>query len=199
MFSTPLDKNGVYVRINANADDARGLLADQLAEIAAGKPAGGWRWLVLDLRFNNGGYEDKTMAFTRALPHLLRSDGTLWILTGNATFSAAIITAARAKHFAGSRAHIVGETAGDRNPFWATGGAPLVLRNSGIAINHAYFKEDWVNGCYDIQTCYPGQFLYGVAAGDLSPEIEVGWQFADYAAGRDTVMDTVEALEAKKP
>ncbi len=198
-FSAPLDNGGIYIRINANEDDERGSLADQLADMAAGKPSNGWRWMVLDLRFNNGGYEMKTMAFTRRLPDLLARDGALWILTGNATFSAAIITAARAKHFLGGRTHIVGEAVGDRNPFWATGGAPLVLRNSGIAINHAYFKEDWVNGCYDIQTCYPGQFLYGVAAGDLSPEITVGWQFADYAAGRDTVVERVEALEAEKP
>ncbi len=198
-FSAPLEKNGVYVRINANEDYARGPLADQLAAIAAGKPAGGWGWMVLDLRFNNGGYEAKTMAFTRALPSLLRSDGILWVLTDNATFSAAIITVARAKYFVGSRAHIVGETAGDRNPFWATGGAPLVLRNSGIAINHAYFKQDWVNGCHNIETCYPGQFLYGVAAGNLSPEIEVGWRFADYATGRDTLMDKVTELQAARP
>lgn len=198
-FSAPLDRNGVYVRINGNGDDERGPLTEQLAEIAGRKPPGGWRWIVLDLRFNDGGDETKTLAFTHDLPNLLKTDGDLWILTGNATFSAAIITAARAKHFVGSRAHIVGEIAGDRNPFWATGGAALVLRNSGIAINHAYFKQDWVNGCRDIETCYPGQFFYGVAAGDLSPEITVGWRFADYAAGRDTVMDKVVELEAAKP
>jgi hypothetical protein len=198
-FYAPLDRGGIYVRINANADDERGSLETQLGDIAATKPPGGWRWMVLDLRFNDGGDERKTLAFTRALPDLLKNDGTLWILTGNATFSAAIITAARAKHFLGARAHIVGEIAGDRNPFWSTGGAPLVLRNSGIAIGHAYFKQDWVNGCHDIQICYPGQFLYGVAAGDLTPEVEIGWRFADYAAGRDMLMDKVAELEAARP
>jgi hypothetical protein len=198
-FSAPLDRGGIYVRINANADDERGSLEAQLGDIAATKPPAGWRWMVLDLRFNDGGDERKTLAFTRTLPDLLKNDGTVWVLTGNATFSAAIITAARAKHFLGASAHIVGEIAGDRNPFWSTGGAPLVLRNSGIAISHAYFKQDWVNGCHDVQTCYPGQFLYGVAAGDLTPEIEIGWQFADYAAGRDTLMDKVAELEAARP
>jgi hypothetical protein len=193
-FSASLEGNGIYVRINANQDDANGPLAGRLAAIAAGKPPGGWRRMILDLRFNDGGDERKTVDFTRALPELLGTGGNLWILTGNATFSAAIITAARAKHFLGPRAHIVGETMGDRNPFWTDGGPPLVLRNSGIAIGHAYFKQDWANGCYEPTLCNPLQWLYGVAAGDLSPEVTVGWSFADYAAGRDTVLERALAL-----
>jgi hypothetical protein len=192
-FSAPLDRNGAYIRINGNEDDDNGQLATQLAAIGAAKPIGGWRWIVLDLRFNHGGFEMKTMDFTRSLPRLLIPDGNLWILTGNTTFSAAIITAARATHFLGNRAHIVGEAVGDHEPFWTDGGPPLVLRNSGIAIGHAYFKQDWANGCYEPTLCNPLQWLYGVAAGELAPEVRVGWSFADYAAGRDTVLE--KALE----
>jgi hypothetical protein len=193
-FSAPLGTDGIYVRINANHNDDRGQLTDQLAAIAAGKPSGGWRRMILDLRFNDGGDERKTVDFTDALPNLLGADGNLWILTGNATFSAAIITAARAKYFLGPRAHIVGETMGDRNPFWTDGGPPLVLRHSGIAIGHAFFKQDWAHGCHAVTLCNPLQFLYGVAAGDLSPEVTVGWSFADYAAGRDTVLERALSL-----
>jgi hypothetical protein len=193
-FSAPLDRNGVYIRINGNEDDDNGPLAAQLAVIGAAKPIGGWRWIVLDLRFNHGGFEMKTVDFTRSLPRLLVPDGNLWILTGNTTFSAAIITAARAKYFLGLRAHIVGEAMGDRNPFWTDGGPPLVLRNSGIAIGHAFFKQDWANGCHEPTLCNPLQWLYGVAAGDLTPEVNIGWSFADYVAGRDTVMERALAL-----
>jgi hypothetical protein len=195
-FSAPLGTDGIYVRINANQDDAHGTLSDQLAAIAATKPPGGWRRMILDLRFNDGGDERKTMDFTRALPELLGDKGNLWILTGNATFSAAIITAARAKHFLTDRAHIVGESVGDHEPFWSDGGPPLVLRNSRIAIGHAYFKQDWAEGCHDPSKCNPLQFLYGVAVPDLSPEVRVGWSFADYAAGRDTVLE--KALELSR-
>ena len=195
VFSASLD-GGIYVRINANRDDANEPLADQLAAIAAGKPPGGWRRMILDLRFNDGGDERKTVDFSRALPNLLGVDGHLWILTGNATFSAAIITVARARHFLGSRAHIIGEAVGDHEPFWTDGGPPLVLRNSGIAIGHAFFKQDWATGCYEPTLCNPLQWLYGVAAGDLSPEVKVGWSFADYAAGRDTVLG--RALELSR-
>jgi len=193
-FSAPLDGNGVYIRINGDEDDDNGPLAAQLAAIGAAEPIGGWRRIVLDLRFNHGGFEMKTMDFTRSLPRLLIPDGSLWILTGNTTFSAAIITVARAKYFLGPRAHVVGETMGDRNPFWTDGGPPLVLRHSGIEIGHAYFKQDWANGCHDPVRCNPLQFLYGVAAGNLSPEIAIGWWFADYAAGRDTVLERVMEL-----
>ncbi len=193
-LSAPLEKNGIYVRINANGNDAQGPLTAQLDAILAAAPPGGWRWAVLDLRFNDGGDELKTMAFARALPKSVRSDGDIYILTGNATFSAAIITAARVKYFAGGRSHIVGERAGDRSPFWTDGGAPLVLRNSGIAIYHAYFMQDWADGCHSIRLCHPYNLIYSVAAGDLTPEVTVGWRFADYAAGRDTAMEAVAAM-----
>jgi hypothetical protein len=197
-FSAPLDGGGLYVRINANGDDANGPLQSQLARIADGRPTDGWSRIVLDLRFNDGGDELKTAAFTRALPRLLATRGQLWILMDNATFSAAIITAARAKVFVGARAHIVGERAGDRGRFWTDGGPPLALRNSGIAIGHAYFLQDWTNGCRSVRYCLPTQFIYGVAAGDLDPEITIGWRFADYAAGRDTVLERVMELSAPR-
>lgn len=196
-YSAPLDNDGLYVRINVNEDDINGPLSDQLAQIVSRKPPHGWRCVVLDLRFNDGGNERKTMALSGGLRDLLRPDGDLWILTGNATFSAAIITAARAKYFAGPRAHIIGEAVGDRNPFWTDGGAPFVLRNSGIVIGHAYLRQDWVNGCRT-SDCNPLQFIYGVAAGDLTQEITVGWSFSDYAAGRDTVMERIRALMATR-
>ncbi len=193
-YSEPLENGGVYIRINAHSNDRYGQLTDQLAAILAAAPKDGWRWIALDLRFDDGGDELKTADFTAALPKALRRDGQLFILTDNATFSAAIIAAARAKHFVGSRAHIVGEAVGDNDRFWTSGGAPLVLRNSGIRISHAYFLHDWVHGCHSLRNCYPWNFVYGVAAGDLSPEVSVGWRFSDYAAGRDTVMDRLAEL-----
>ena len=194
--SSQLGMDGIYVRINGNHNDQHGALPDQLDDIAATKPPGGWHRMILDLRFNVGGDELKTMKFTHDLAGMLADNGNLWILTGDATFSAAIITAARAKHFMADRAHIVGEPVGDHEPFWTDGGPPLVLRNSRIIIRHAYFRQDWANGCYNPFQCNPHQFIYGVAAGELKPEVEMGWSFADYAAGRDTVLE--KALELSR-
>ena len=50
-------------------------------------------------------------------------------------------------------------------------------------------------GCYLIARCFWLDFAYGVAAGNLSPQVEVAWKFADFAYGRDTVLDRVRELE----
>jgi hypothetical protein len=55
------------------------------------------------------------------------------VITDNTTFSAAIITTALVKHFAGERAVIVGERPRDRLVFWAEGGQ-MQLPNSKIEI-----------------------------------------------------------------
>jgi hypothetical protein len=192
-LAAPLGVGRLYVRINANRDDDRGRLADQLAAIARQRPPAGWERIVVDLRFNEGGDERKTAAFTRDLPTLLGARGDVWVLTGDATFSAAIITAARIRHFLGPRARIAGGPQGDGPRFWSDGGAPLILRNSGIAIAHAWFLQDWRDGCRNPWLCMPNQWIYGVSAGRLDPDLPVAWRFADYAAGLDTVLERVLA------
>ena len=89
------------------------------------------------------------------------------------------------------------EPVGDHGRFWATGGSPLILRNSGIAINYAYLAHDWANGCWSIRLCHRFEFLYGVAARDLMPEIRLGCGFTDYAAGRDTLLEQAVELADK--
>lgn len=188
-----LENGGLYIRLNAIADDDYGPLEEQLAPALEGAPEAGWRWIVVDLRGNNGGNYLKSVSFTRALPDALASNGSLWLLINNETFSAAIATLARARHFAGERAHIVGERVGDSDEFWAEQGAPLVLRNSRATVLYATGRHDWVNGCYALD-CFWLNFFYQVAAGDLKPEIEMRWRFSDYAQGRDTVLEHVRVL-----
>jgi len=182
---------GVYVRVNAIQDDDRGPLNDQLAQILARSPAGGWRWFALDLRFDGGGDYTKTLAFTRELGEHIRPDGTLYLMTGNSTFSAAIVTLARAKALTPARSIIVGEMVGDHQPFWAERGEALVLPNSGIRVSYATGKHDWSRGCMNPLSCFWLNLPYGVAAGDLAPERPVAWRYADYVIRRDTVLDAV--------
>ena len=193
LFRQELENDGLYIRLNAMADDDNGPLEDQLAPVLDGGPLGGWHWIVVDLRSNNGGNYLKGVSFTRALPDALARDGRLWLLTGNETFSAAIVTLARAKHFVGARAHIVGERVGDGDEFWAEQGQPLVLGHSRIALFYATGRHDWVNGCYAMD-CFWINFFYQVTPGDLAPEIEMRWRFSDYAQGRDTVLEHVRSL-----
>jgi hypothetical protein len=143
--------------------------------------------IVLDLRFNDGGEYPTIYGAIRSLPKRLAPGGKLMILTNNHTFSGAIITAALAKHFAGDRAVVVGERAGDRLAFWAEGDS-FTLPNSKLKVNIATGFHDWARGCRQLR-CYWPNLVLGVAVDTIDPDIAVGWRFADYRNGVDTVLE----------
>lgn len=182
----------LHVQINRVADlgpiGVAKYLADLLDE-AARKPV---RNAIVDLRFNAGGDYTLTADFARRLPGLLPPNGKLFILTSANTFSAAISTAARLKHFAGARAVIVGEAMGDRSRFWGEGGVTM-LPNAKIAVRYTAAFHDWEHGCSlsQITTCFLLNYIYGVPAGSLQPSVTIAPSFADYAAGKDPVMGEV--------
>jgi hypothetical protein len=71
-----------------------------------------------------------------------------------------------------------------------------LLPNSKIAVHYATAYHDWEHGCslYQITTCFLPNYIYGTAAGDLSPQIVASPRYAYYASGRDMVMDEVMKL-----
>jgi hypothetical protein len=147
---------------------------------------------VIDLRFNTGGDYTATAKFTEQLPRVV--PGEIFIITSGSTFSAGLVTAARLKYFAEERGHIVGEHAGDREVFWAEGGR-VMLPNSGIRVGYATAYHDWRNGCglSDLLICYPINYILGKPAGDIAPDIPAQISFADYLAGKDTVLEAIDA------
>lgn len=163
------------------------------AILAALGPESGPRWkcIVLDLRFNDGGEYPAIYRALRAIPKRLAPDGRIVILTDNTTFSGAIITAALVKDFGGARATLIGETQGDRLTFWAEGN-DIQLPNSRITVHTATGYHDWAHGCRELR-CYWPNFWYDVAVGTLDPDVNLGWTFADYRRGVDTVL--VRALQ----
>lgn len=190
----------LFIQINATMDQPgreglKAFLDRTVKEVARRRP----RSVIVDLRANPGGSYGHTAAFARDLPARLPPDGKLYILTSGGTFSAALITAARLKHFAGGRAVIVGEPMGDRPRFWAEAATRVVLPNSGLRVGYATGYHDWAEGCSITQLgfCYPGNYLLAAPAGDLTPAIPVRWSFADYVQGRDTVVDRIEQLSAR--
>ena len=191
------DDAGLYIHISNVMGDERGELSTQLAAILdAIKPAS-LRYAILDMRFDGGGDYTNTLGFTKELPKRIAPDGKLFILTDNTTFSAAIVTTARAKYFGGSRAVILGERVGDRERFWAEGGKAIELPNSRIHIYFATGYHDWNDGCgwKDLGRCFWVNIPFDVPAGSLSPKQSTPWRFADYRAGVDTVLE--EALKLK--
>jgi hypothetical protein len=146
-----------------------------------------WKRIVLDLRFNTGGEYPTLYRAIRELPERLAPDGKLMIVIDNTTFSAAIITAALAKHFTGARATIVGERPRDRLTFWAEGNT-IQLPNSKIEIPLATGYHDWAHGCREWRCFWPNIY-YGIGVGSVEPDVKVGWKFDDYKRGVDTVLE----------
>lgn len=179
-------------RISNGFDPGVGRAIDAAVGPASDPP---WQRIVLDLRFNDGGEYPTVYRAIQALARRLDPAGRLVILTDNTTFSGAIITAALAKHFAGARATIVGERAGDRLAFWAEGNA-IELPNSRIKVNTSTGYHDWARGCRELR-CYWPNFYYDVAVGSIDPDIPAAWRFDDYRRGVDTVL--TRALKDEPP
>ena len=166
-------------------------LGDRIEAALGPADAPPWRRIVLDLRFDAGGDYPDAYAALRSIARRLAPDGRLTILMDETTFSAAIIAAVLARHFAGPRAVVMGSGPGDRLEFWAEG-IPARLPNSGIEIGVSTGYHDWSHGCRELRCWWPN-FYYDVAGGDLAPGIPVRWRFADYRRGVDTVLQ--RALE----
>lgn len=186
-YSTVLDGGRtLYLHLWQVRDGPHERIAKRIRRALGNASDPRWKRIVLDLRFDAGGDYPTVYGAIRGLPRRLAADGRLLILTDETTFSAAIITAVLAKHFAGARATVVGSTVGDRLEFWAEG-TPATLPNSRIRIGVSTGYHDWAHGCRKLACWWPN-FYYGVAGGDLAPSIRVRWTFADYARGVDTVL-----------
>ncbi|MGO4723938.1 MULTISPECIES: hypothetical protein [unclassified Inquilinus] len=188
------DAGTLFVELRGISDDAGTGLADFLAQVVEEASRRKPKSVIVDLRANPGGNYVLTADFTRRLPQALGPEGRIYVLTGPDTFSAAITTLARLKYFAPGNVEIVGQATGDFTAFWAEGGR-TALPNSGISIRYASAFHDWRNGCglAEIGRCFWLNYVYGVAAGDLSPTVPTGFTFADYRAGRDPALDAIAA------
>lgn len=186
LYSVKVDEGVLYLHLWSIHSDARGKLGDQV--IAALRDGAPWKRIVLDLRFDTGGDYPDVYDAMKHLPRFLAEDGRLVIIEDNTTFSAAIITAALAKHFADGRATIVGQRPRDRLVFWAEGNS-LQLPNSKLEIPTPTALHDWEHGCRDFERCYWPNIWYSVAAGSVEPEIVIAWRFDDYRRGIDTVLE----------
>lgn len=187
---------GIYLRPRLLLEKAETpILANFEAVVRAGtsKP---FDFMIVDLRQSPGGDYTKVVDFAKAAPTAIRSEGHLYIITGPQTFSASVVTTALLKHHGGKKSVIVGERLGDREQFWAETGLPFALPNSGYAINYATGYHDWERGCAGRhEYCFDLNLLHEVPAGSLSPNVPLAPTFADYASGRDVVLEWIGAKE----
>ena len=186
LYVQQLGEDVMYLHLWSIHSDAKGKLGDQMLEALRGRDR--WRRVILDLRFDTGGDFPDLFQAMKELPGHLTPEGKIVVITDNTTFSAAIITAALARHFGGSRTMIVGERPRDRLVFWAEGNQ-VQLPNSKIEIPVATGMHDWARGCRDWSRCHWPNIWYGsIGVGSVEPDVKVAWSFSDYRKGIDTVL-----------
>ena len=159
------------------------------AEVAERRP----KFAIIDLRLNHGGDLFNTLLFAQALPRLIPPEGRIYVLVGPDTFSAAIVTAAVLKDTGGERVVLAGDTIGDHAEFWSEGRS-VTLPRSGVTVDTAMRRHNWEQACADVATCYWANTAFGPKGISLETTMRVPVKFADYAAGRDPVLEAV--LEA---
>jgi|AP95_1055475.scaffolds.fasta_scaffold11478_3 hypothetical protein len=186
------DEGIVYIQLRLNTASSGGSIrdfaADALRRIEEHQP----RAIVLDNRYNPGGDLTRTATFIRALPSLVPDDGMVYVLTSNATFSAGIYTSFFPKAVDPDKTLALGERAGDRERFWAETGAPFTLPQTGYRISYSLQMHDLAVVCPVPRVCHlAGRERLDIAVSSLEPDVEIPTTFADYANGRDPLMDFV--------
>jgi len=184
--------NGLYIRSNYLLGSKDYSVKKALLSSLEQAPDSGYDFIVVDLRWNPGGDYGNAVPFARELKNVLNEDGTIYVITGAHTFSAAIVTSALIKQSAPDQTLIIGETMGDRPQFWAERGKPFILPNSGYWINYATGFHDWEKGCTKTHKyCFPPNKKHEKDIGTLSLDVEIAPTYSEYAAGHDVVMDWV--------
>jgi len=195
MSSLSLGEDVLYVRSTSLASPGDEMSVQRKAyEVVDGAVKSGRRPrdLVVDLRYNGGGNLFNVLSLAVELPKLVGPRGRVYVVTGRATNSAAIVFAALLKAHAPERTTIAGEEVSDDLWFWSEGG-DLRAPASRLPLHYADGFHDWAHGCEDLSRCYWPVVFHGVAVGSLAPDLPVDLTFADYAAGRDPVLDRILA------
>jgi hypothetical protein len=135
--------------------------------------------VILDLRYE--------------LPELVPRTGKIIVLTGSATFSAGISTAAFVKHAGQGRVVIMGEPVGDRLQFFSEGGRGC-LPNYPLCIAYETGKHDYQHACADWDVCFWLNYLFKFQVESLDPDEIIPFSFKDWRAGVDPVLDRAMTL-----
>ncbi len=187
--------DALYIRSNYLVEYPGHEVKSQLVEALDGAGEFGHKLIIVDLRWNPGGDLGNAIPFAETLGDSLAKEGKVYVITGPQTFSAAIVTAALVKQYAGGRARIVGEPMGDRPQFWAERGGPFVLPNSDYFIAYSTGYHDWEKPCSEDQTphCFPASRDEAADIGTLALDEEIRPSFAEYASGKDVVLEWILA------
>ncbi|MFK0167076.1 hypothetical protein [Rhizobium sp. NPDC090279] len=90
---------------------------------------------------------------------------------------------------------LIGEEMGDKGHFWA-GPDVATLPNSKIPVFYSTKFEDFEKGCSGKADCYWPAAAFTQTLISIEPEVKIDVSFADYANGRDPILDA--ALDRAK-
>lgn len=192
VFSQPV-LDGLYIRSNYLVEYPGHEVKTQLTEALSQAPKDGYPFVIVDLRWNPGGDLGNALPFAKRLGDTVADNGKVYVLVGPHTFSAAIVTVALIKQYTSDKTLLVGQPMGDRAQFWAERGESFILPNSNYYMAYATGYHDWENGCTNEQITYCFDVVEQEAAtiGSLSTNIIIQPTFAEYATGKDPVLDWV--------
>lgn len=174
----------VYVQFNAVVDGEHESLAAFAARLGDALETNRARRVIVDLRHNDGGNFVLALPLVDVLDRFDedRGPGSLFVLIGRATFSAAGVFAALVE--ARTDAVFVGEPTGARPNTYGDLDT-FVLPSSGLVVTYSerYFQPA---GPYDERPW-------------IDPDVSVEPSFEEYAAGGDPVLAAAEAYRPVEP
>jgi hypothetical protein len=178
------DADLLYVQFRANQGEGLDVLQAQVRrQLATHRPA----TLVIDQRLNGGGDYTLTQKLMTDLPAIIDMTTRVYVITGNATFSAGINSVAFARAALGERMTIIGQRIGDDERAYGETNN-FELPNSRLGITFSTGLHDVADGCPPFPECYWRNYFNDVAVGSLDPDISVDYNFDDFAVGVDPVM-----------
>ncbi len=187
------DKSVYYVEFRSNEDEPGYSISKFVSrvkrEIAVDQP----RNVVVDLRLDQGGNFVTTARFMINLANLTGSIKHVYGLTSAWTFSAGNVSVALLKEHGGNKVTVIGEAVGDRIRIWAEGG-DITLPNSKLEIGFATGLHDYTHPCWLERRCFWTMFFFPTHVKTVAPDIPVAYNFADYVALRDPLLDQALAL-----
>jgi hypothetical protein len=176
------DSQTIYFQYNAAHDMDSQSFDAFAAEVFAFIDANDVQRIVVDLRFNSGGYPALFKPFLRGLqdrPQLTRA-GSLTVIIGNATFSSGMWHALDLRKMGGT---LIGEpTSGKPNSYGHV--RRITLPNTGIGIQYSTWY--WT-------------LIQGDDPAAVMPDVVIEPTIRDYLAGRDVVLESVLAEAANTP
>jgi hypothetical protein len=176
-----------FVQLKSNVDHGGQSIKDFLSSTEKSLRQAPPCNVIFDLRYDGGGDYLNTYSFAHKLPRLVPPTGRVIMLTGAATFSAAISTAVFVKNAGQDRVVIVGEPVGDRLQFYSEGGRAC-LPNYPLCVAYQTGKHDYQHACGDWTDCFWLNYFFELRVKSLDPDEFVPLSFKDWRAGVDDVL-----------